>query len=104
MAKQLFQKGRAKTGGRKKGSVTKKIRVAQVKEILCAAGVHPVAELLRLLPTLSSSQQVKVHLELLAYIEAKPKASEPAPQSSDDEEDLPQIVVSPEELRALAKE
>ncbi len=53
-----------------------------VDEILHAAGVEPVKEILALLPNLKDRDQVQVWLELLPYIHAKAK---PIEDGSEDE-------------------
>jgi len=45
----------------------------RVDEMLYRAGVHPVTELLALYKTTTENNRVKIMLELLAYVCAKPR-------------------------------
>lgn len=45
----------------------------RVDEILHKAGKHPVAEILKLLPELKPRDQAQMWVEILPYIQAKPK-------------------------------
>lgn len=46
-----------------------------VDEILKAAGVEPVTEILKLMPNLKEREQVQVWIELLPYVQAKAQAA-----------------------------
>ncbi len=60
-------------------------------EVLHEQGISPVAEILKLIPSLRESDQLKAWLELLSYCAAKPKeisvdaANTPLSSLTDDE-------------------
>jgi hypothetical protein len=68
-----------------------------VDEILDKKGVHPIDEVLKLMPDLSKKDQAFLWMEILAYTHAKPKAEMA-------EEENPFAGLSLEELIKLAKE
>jgi len=72
-----FQSGQPRPAGagRKKGSVNKK-KLLRVEEVLLAADLSPVDELIKLLPQLQPKDAARVLLELQSYVEPKPKAVE----------------------------
>lgn len=60
-------------GGRKKGTPNKR-RVLKVEDSLLKADIEdPVARILDLLPDLRPYEQVRVWLDLISYIQPKPR-------------------------------
>lgn len=97
-----FEKGQSKVpgSGRKKGSKNKK-RVPRVVEHLAENDIYPVVQILELIPTLDSAEQIETWLELLSYCEAKPKeAFESSQQEDEKEEDVRELV---EQILAIAR-
>ena len=72
-----FKKGQSKpsTSGRKKGVKNKKT-LLKVEEFLAIKNVHPVEELVRLLPKLDPADAAKTLLELLKFIQPQLKPSD----------------------------
>lgn len=57
-----------------------KRKLERVQDVLAEAGKHPVRELLALMPELRPREQAEIWVQLLSYIEAKPKE---APREAD---------------------
>lgn len=87
-----FEKGRSKTGGKKKGQLSPKTLLLQ--EMFERHTYNPVDSLLRLIPELEPRDAAKVHLELIQYL--FPKIKEPIID--------PVIDITPENELTLAKE
>lgn len=51
----------------------RKSLVARVDEVLASRGLNPTEEILKLMPTLPEVVQAKLWLELLAFVQGKPK-------------------------------
>ena len=85
-----FKKGHPRLGGKKKG-----YRSLKVEDVLVMHKFNPVAELLKMYPTLPEALKVKVCIELQSYLQAKPK-----PDTEDDQYKL----MSTKELIVLVKE
>lgn len=64
-------KGHKKVGGRKKGSKNK-LNYKKVIDVLLEKGLNPTEEILKLIPELEISEQVKTWLFLLTYTQARP--------------------------------
>jgi hypothetical protein len=70
-----FEKGHQKYGGRKKGTPNKKT-ILRVEEVLAERGVHPVVEILKLLPNMPASDAAKTLIDLLKFCQPPAKAAE----------------------------
>lgn len=68
-----FQPGNSLSKGRPKGS-RNKVKLLGIREALAEAGIHPVAQLMALLPKLDPALQARVWLELMPYTFSKPTA------------------------------
>lgn len=92
MANPLFKKGMNKVpgSGRKKGTTNKR-KYETVAEHLERFGLHPVAEIVKLIPEIDKKDRIKAWLELLAYCEAKPKAIDVMPQDLINPEDFEEV-------------
>lgn len=60
-----FEPGRAKTGGRQKGTPNK--TASFVRDLLGAEGYEPIGEILALLSDVTPREQLQVWLKLLPY-------------------------------------
>ncbi len=59
-----------------------KLAFPRPAEILKQMGLEPIAELMKLLPTLKEADQAKVWMELMPYVHSKPK---PLDEGEEDE-------------------
>jgi hypothetical protein len=92
----VFKKGDKKpaNSGIKKGQKQSRTQLRRrVMDVLHDAGIHPVTELLKLMPELSARDQAQTWIHLLSYTEPKMSAQILLEQSQ-----TPLIDVSPEEV------
>lgn len=85
-----FEKGRQKTGGRKKG-VKNKITRLKVKSYLETAGVSPVGEIIKLIPNLPPREQIAAWWDIMRFVEVPKKENSPEDELEgllDDSDDL----------------
>lgn len=97
-----FVKGRAKTGGRKKGSAVIK-KLLRVDQIFANRNIHPVSEILKLIDELEPKDQVKTWLELLRFVQAIPRTLPELEDGGENRQPLLDLAKLPtEELERLA--
>lgn len=96
----MFQKGRAKTGGKPRGYKAPEKKLLRVADILANLNRHPVTEIIQLIPALEPEDQLKAWTALLRYVQAPPVG-----KPEEDEESQPTLnlaTMSDAELEKLA--
>lgn len=91
-----FEKGRPKSGGRKKGSKDIKT-LLRAKAILSNLGINPVEEMLKVIPTMKPDSQFEAWKFLQSYCEVPLKENTPEDQNQ------PEETASTEDLISLVK-
>ena len=77
----MFQKGMAKTGGRKKGATNK--ASCKVLDQLLEEKLSPIDEILKLLPLVGPDKKIDVWLKLMSYCYPTLKAIEVTGESGE---------------------
>jgi len=97
-----FVKGRAKTGGRRKGSAAIK-KLLRAEQVLANKNVHPVLEILKLIGELDPKDQVKTWIELLRFVQPIPRSVPEVESEQDGQQPMLDLASLPtEELERLA--